>query len=667
MYMAMALYEGETLKEKIERSPLKLDEAIDIAIQIARGLSKAHDKKIVHRDIKAANIFITDDGLVKILDFGLAKLSGHTKLTKEDTTLGTVAYMSPEQAQGEPVDHRSDIWSLGVVLYEMVTGRRPFAGDYDQAVIYAILNEAPEPVTGLRTGVPMELERIVHKAMTKNADERYQSIRDLLVDLNITHKQRHDHEKRPSHPAAKSSKLRKFPIFAGAALILVLLLSLFGKQLLFTSGGREKTIAVLPLENLMGDTEQQYFVDGMTEEIIGKLSRVHTLHVLARTSVMQYSDTQKDVKEIGRELGVGYIVEGSVRRSESRLRVSVKLIDVSNGFNLWSDDFDGEFKDVFAVQEETALKIVESLDLRLNEKEDTAIRQQSTENTEAYDAYLRGYTLLSNYYTPEFQKYYNEAKRHFEKALEYDQDYPLALSGLAHIMVMHVYLGYDTSRTTVIEAEALVRRALELEPNLPEGYNVLGDLWGAKQEWDRAADAFQKAVDLNPNNDYAWSELGWVYNRTARPVKAEEAARKAIRINTANVFHHFQLGWALAQQDRLDEAIEVFEHAVQINPKFEWAQNWLGNLHYQRCNYETALNYYQIANELVDSLWRLARIAAAYAGMGRQEEALDQLEKALINGYSDFDFIDNTAGFNALRDDSRFKKLVETYRTIEDQ
>jgi serine/threonine-protein kinase len=612
-------------------------------------------------------VIFTGREQVKVMDFGLAKLAGRTMLTKEGSTLGTASYMSPEQAAGRPADQRSDIWSLGVVLYEMVTGRRPFEGDYEQAVIYAILNDVSEPVTSLRSGVPMELERIIEKALSKKAEERYQSMTDLLVDLKAVKKQLETGVKGPVRSEKESPVKRRILYYAGGALFLILLVVTVGRSLIFPSDSDQKAVAVLPLENLMGDAEQQYFVDGMTEELIGKLSRIHALRVPARTSVLQYGGTQKDVKEIGRELGVGYIVEGSVRRSENRLRVSVKLIDVSTGFNLWSDDFDGEFKDVFAVQEETALKIVESLDLRLNKEEGTAIQQQPTEIPEAYDEYLRGYTLISNYYTPEFEEFYNQAKLHFEKALEYDPDYPLALSGLAHVMVLRVFLGHDTSTATVIEAEALVHRALSLEPALPEAYNVLGDLWGAKQEWERAAVEFQKAVKLEPKNDYAWSELGWVYNRTGRPVKAEKASRTAIRINPTNVFHHFQLGRALYQQDRTDEAIEVFQHAIQLNPKFAWAQGWLGMIYYNQGDYSAALNHLEILNDLEGGPSTMVRMAAAYAGMGREEEALVQLENGLEKGYRDFDYIETTAGFDSLRTDPRFQELVEKYRPLTEE
>ena len=667
MFICMDYYEGETLKQRLERGPLSSDRAIEIAIQIAQGLSNAHKQDIVHRDLKPANLVMTKDGVVKIVDFGLAKLMGRTQLTKTGTTLGTVAYMSPEQTRGEMVDARSDIWSLGVVLYEMIAGRRPFEGDYDQAVIYSILNEKADPISGLRTGVPPELERIISKAMIKSAGERYQNMYDLLVDLTVLRRNLGAKETGSARSTSKSTKIHRITVFVAAALVLAALAFLIGRQAFRSRAGSEKAIAVLPLINLMGDTEQQYFVDGMTEELIGKLSRVQTLQVLARTSVLQYAGTQKDIKKIGKELGVGYIVEGSVRCADTSLRVSVTLSDVSTGFTLWSEDFDGEFKDVFAVQEETALKIVESLDLRLNKNESLEIRQKPTEIPEAYDACLRGWTLLENYYTPEFQEQYDTAKLHFEKALEYDPDYPLALSGLAQIMELRVFFGIDTSSSTLDKAEALVRRALDMEPNLSKGYKLLGDIWGTKQEWDQAADAYRKAIKLDPNNDYAWSELAWVYNETHESIKAEQAARTAIRINPANVYHHFQLGRALRYQHRLNEAIEVFQHSLQLNPKFEFAQRWLGFLYYIKGNYHAALTHYQAANELVERPLTMAQIAAAYAGIGNKEQALDRLEKALAKGYTNFAFLDTTAAFNSLRDDQRFEELLKTYRPQSEQ
>jgi len=295
--IAMACYEGETLKGKIQRGSLKIEEAIDIAIQVVQGLTKAHERGIVHRDIKPGNILITEDGVVKIIDFGLAKLAGRVKITKTGTTIGTVAYMSPEQSRGQEVDHRTDIWSLGVILYEMVTGQLPFKGEYEQAVVYSIMNEEPEPISGMDT----ECERIIRKALTKSSEERYQYVEEILADLK---------------------SLRK-KIEA----------EILEKQ--FRKTKPKPSIAVLYFRNMSADPEQEFFCEGMAEEIINSLTQIKDLQVAARTSAFTFKGREADIREIGRKLNVDKILEGSVRKVGNRLRIMAQLINVEDGYHLW--------------------------------------------------------------------------------------------------------------------------------------------------------------------------------------------------------------------------------------------------------------------------------------------------------------------------------------------
>ena len=360
MYIAMAYYEGETLKDKIARCPLPIAQAIDFTIQVTQGLQRAHESNIIHRDIKSDNIIVTKRNEVKILDFGLAKLKGKTKLTKEGTTLGTVAYMSPEQTTGEEVDNRSDIWSLGVVLYEMITGKVPFKGAYEQAVMYSILNEEPEPVTGLRTGVPMGLERIINKILAKDPRERYQTTADLLVDLrNI---------KKESKPEVKSAKkeLRqmvskkpshKILILGSLTLVTVFIVCTF---LLFKGTVKKESlqtevinqvrkIAVLPFVNMSTDKDQEYFCDGISEELINRLAKLSGFQVTARTSAFSFKGKTLDIPSIGKKLKVDIILEGSVRKEGNKLRITAQLIKVADGFHLCSETYDRLVKDVFAI------------------------------------------------------------------------------------------------------------------------------------------------------------------------------------------------------------------------------------------------------------------------------------------------------------------------------
>jgi len=374
LFIAMAYIEGQNLKEKIEAGPLKLDEALGIAMQVAEGLQAAHEKQIIHRDIKPANIIITPKGQAKIMDFGLAKLAGRTVITKEGTTLGTVAYMSPEQARGEEVDQCTDIWSFGVVLYEIITGQHPFKGMYDQAVMYSIINEEPEPITGLRTGVPMELERIANKALAKKINLRYQNVEDLLVDLRALQLR-----PKPSAVSASSRRAvsqppikakapeRKQPwLYAGVAAFVILLVA---AALFFWPKTQSKkkftSIAVLPFTDMSPQKDQEYFCDGMTEEILTKLSKLRELKVIARTSVMRYKATDKSIKEIGAELNVATVLEGSIRKEDNNIRVTTQLIKVDDESHLWAHSYDKKLASVFALQDEVSQAIAEALQIQI--------------------------------------------------------------------------------------------------------------------------------------------------------------------------------------------------------------------------------------------------------------------------------------------------------------
>jgi serine/threonine protein kinase len=314
LFISMAYYKGKTLKSKIEDSPFKIYDLIGIAIQITQGLARAHESNIIHRDLKPANIIITDHGEVKIVDFGLAKLAGQTKLTKEGTTLGTVAYMSPEQSRGEAVDLKTDIWSIGVMLYEMITGQLPFKDDYEQAILYSIMNDEPEPVTALRTGVPMELERIINKCLSKNPEVRYQHADDLSADLKKLHGDL-EGSKQAAPPVVESQKLpeqrlKRIALYAGFLLFITILIisAIFLYDRFFKPEESqtetvnqpvwENSIAVLPFKNISPDPEQEYFCDGITEQIITNLTKLNRLKVIARTSVMKFKDTKKTIRGI---------------------------------------------------------------------------------------------------------------------------------------------------------------------------------------------------------------------------------------------------------------------------------------------------------------------------------------------------------------------------------
>ena len=530
MFICMDCYEGEILKNKIQKGSLKLEEAIDIAIQIAEGFKKAHEKGIVHRDIKPANILITDDGVVKILDFGLAKLKGQARLTKIGTTVGTVAYMSPEQVKGEDVDHRTDIWSLGVVLYEMITGQLPFKGEYDQAIIYSIMNEEPEPMTGLRIGVPIELERIVNKTLAKNPKERYQRISELLVDLKVL-----------------SKKVET------------------GETITSSSGEKRKpSIAVLPFIDMSPKKDQEYFCEGMAEELINALTKVAKLQVASRTSAFQFRGKGYDISEIGRKLNVQSILEGSIRKAGDKLRITAQLVSVSDGYHIWSEKYDRDLEDIFAIQDEISLMIVENLKVKLLEKEKTKLLRRYTENQEAYDLYLKGRYFWNRRYEGGLQK----AIEYFKQTLKKDPSHAPSYSGIADSLSI-LGLFWLPPKEVFPKARSAAQKAIEIDEMLAEGYTSLGwILFMYDWDWSGAEREFKRAIELD--NRYAinhsWyalflSFMGRFEEATLHSNRSLELEPVSVILNSNSIaVHYFKREY--------DDAIKQGLKAVEMDPNF---------------------------------------------------------------------------------------------------
>jgi serine/threonine protein kinase len=529
-FIAMAYYQGESLQQKIAQNPLTISEALDFAIQISNGLKKAHESGIVHRDIKPANVIITSDGTAKILDFGLAKLRGRSKLTKENTSLGTISYMSPEQARGEEVDARTDIWSLGCVFYEMLIGRSPFTGDYEQGIVYSILNTQPEPVTALRSGVPMEFERIVKKCLEKDTDERYQTTADLIADLKHLQK----NATLSTAPQAETKLRRKqkpqyWMIAAGIGIIVIVALSLW-RLFLNNSNDEHQSIAVLPFANLSENQEEEYFSDGVAEDIRTHLSKIADLRVISQQGVLRYKNSKASITDIGRELDVTTILEGSVRRVGNKIRIVAQLINAKGEGHLWAETYDKEMKDIFSVQSDIAEQITNALRIVLTSSEKLRIETPPTSNLTAYDYYLRGRDFYYRY-----QREDNTlAMTLFKKAIEIDSTYALAYAGVADAyakgLEMRMY-----SPNLIDSAEWFAQRSIALNPSLAEGHKARAFVYSRRGWYRKSLEELRLSLTLNPNYYPAVSNIGMVLGNTGDLVGGIQWNIKATKLGLLTI------------------------------------------------------------------------------------------------------------------------------------
>jgi len=578
IFIVMELIDGIELKEKIKSSAIKVDEAVNIAVQIAEGLEAAHKKGIVHRDIKSSNIMITDDGKVKIMDFGLAKIKGGTEVTKLGSTMGTVAYMSPEQTKGESVDQRTDIWSLGVVLYEMLTGELPFKGDYEQAKIYSILNEEPNFIAELHGDIQPQLTQIVEKALKKNPKERYQTTKDFIEEIKAFDK---------SEPSIK------------------------GKMI-------TSTVAVLPFSNMSNDTEQQYFCDGMAEDIINDLAHLKGLQVVARTSSFAFRDKNLDIREIGRKLGAHSIVEGSVRKAGNRLRITAQLINVADGYHLWSERYNRELEDVFAIQEEISNAIVNALRIELTGEDDKPVEKRYTNNLEAYDLYLKGRYFWNTRQSGGMEK----AKQHFEKAVEIDPTYALAYAGLADYYNIMGWYEYTPPMECFPKAKQAALKAIEIDDNLAEAHSALAFAkWTFDWDLRSAERGFKHALELNPNFSTAHM---WYSNFLVMTGRTEEGfveIEKALTIDPLSLNIKACSGGMFYLAGQYDRAVNQCKNTLEMNPNFELARQILTLTYEQQSKYNDAIDEGVKICQDFKSPQHIATLGYAYARTSNYDEA----------------------------------------------
>ena len=628
-YIAMGLIQGESLKDKLKSGPLTIDEATSIAVQVAEGLQEAHSKGIVHRDIKTGNVMLTEEGKAKIVDFGIAKLAGQSRITKPGSTFGTFAYMSPEQARGEDTDNKTDIWSLGVLFYEMLTGELPFQGENEAAVIYSILNEEPKAIQKYRSDVPDNIITLISLLLQKDLTQRISSAKEFVKQLK-----------------AKSPKK--------------------------AIDDDKKSIAVLYFENMSADKENEYFCAGMTEDLIIDLSKIHQLSVIPRSDVLPFRNKEVNSRQIGETLRVQYILEGSVRKARNKIRITSQLIDIRSGFQVWAERYDRLTEDIFDIQMEVSEKIAEALKVSLTETEKRSLAQKPTYDVRAYDFYMRGSDLMLR----KGKKNNDAAIQMFEHALSIDSDFSLAYVGLAEAYSWN-YSIYSGDRLWLEKMMEMNEKALKLDPDLIEAQLGVGLVHFFQRRYNQAKLNFDEVIRAKPDMYPAFFYLGLVSNILGDYEKGIECFETCVSIKpySEEPWHFLDMifrkhGQLKAAQKASKKVIKLGEGKIEVNPEDAITLSRMAltyaNMGEKEKAHEAAKKVMEI--DPTDGLV-LYNCTCAYSCLGEKNEAFACFKKALELGFINmFDWVEKVDPYlESIRKDPQFQEILLKYSSKKGQ
>ena len=629
IFIVMEFIEGKELKDIIypplsppsnggNETGLKIKDLINYAIQIAEGLEAAHKKGIVHRDIKSSNIMITEDGKVKIMDFGLAKIKGGSQLTKAGHTVGTVAYMSPEQSRGIEADQRTDIWSFGVVLFEMLMKKLPFKGDYDQAIIYSILNEKPEFAEEIDSGI----RQIIIKSLSKNPDERFKSAGEIAEKLYKIN------EGKIIKGAIIHSK--QLWVIASSVVVLSIFVFLFFVLSKKNIKGKDEinTIAVLPFVNMSPDAGQEYFSEGLSEELINILSKNPKLHVTARMSSFYFKGKQVNIKTIAKTLNVKNILEGSVQKSGNKLRIAADLVNSETDATLWSDTYDGTIGNIFALQDSISGSVAEALNAAILGRDSSASEQKT--DPEAYNNYLLG----NHFWDLHGKKNFRKAEGYYRKALSIDSVYAQAWLGLSNVHISQADYGYIPFDEGYSEAQKELEKSLVLDPDLVNAYVSIGYIKQAYNwDWRSANESYKRALGLEPENASAISGAARLAFTRGRFNKAIKLIHHSIKINPVDAKEYYDLAFYTWYSGLISVSIGAYKRCLELNPQFPNAYVRMGLDYLAKGDLDSALIAVKMEKEPDGSIYGPALV---YYKMGRKKEA-DYKLSVYINLYHEAD------------------------------